>query len=233
MTATLSALAKAIGQLADRAVLAVLLKSLGITVFVFVGLGAGLFVALRALFESYGLVGGGLAGAAGAALLAILAFWLLFRVVALAVLQFFAEDIVIAVERRHYPDRVDTARAIGLGEEARNALRSFARTVAVNLIALPPALALIVTGIGAALVFFAANAWLLGRELTDMAWLRHRTERAAGSPVPRHQRLTLGLAVGAMMIVPFVGLLAPVVGAAAGTHLAHRALGRQGEGGAS
>jgi uncharacterized protein involved in cysteine biosynthesis len=73
-------------------------------------------------------------------------------------------------------------------------------------------------------VFLAVNAWLLGRELTDMAWLRHCGQEPRANPVPRYQRLVLGACVAAIMLVPFANFLAPILGAAAGTHLTHRAL---------
>ena len=89
------------------------------------------------------------------------------------------------------------------------------------LAALLFALLLLATGIGTALLFWAVNAWLLGRELMDMAWLRHRPSRDAAPPLGGLTRLALGGIVAAMLLVPFVNLLAPVLGAAAATHLVH------------
>jgi len=76
----------------------------------------------------------------------------------------------------------------------------------------------------AVLVFLAVNAWLLGRELTDMAWLRHCGARDAQNPVSRSERLLLGGAITGIMLVPGLNLIAPVLGAAAGTHLTMRSL---------
>ncbi|MFU7527041.1 EI24 domain-containing protein [Qipengyuania sp. ASV99] len=230
MKAVLISLGRAIGQLADRAVLGVLAKTVLVTLLVFAAMGVGLWAALVAGFEAAGLSGGGFASATAAVLIAAVAAWLLFRVVALAVLQFFADEIVAAVEVKHYPARARQARSLPFRRDLANALRGIGRTVAVNALALPVALVLLVTGVGAALVFLSVNAWLLGRELTDMAWLRHcEGEAAAKSPVPRAERLMLGGVVTAIMLVPFVNLLAPILGAAAGTHLAHDAMTRQDE----
>jgi uncharacterized protein involved in cysteine biosynthesis len=74
------------------------------------------------------------------------------------------------------------------------------------------------------------NAVLLGREFTDMAWLRHCGGDERGTPVGRAERVLLGAAVAGMMVVPVLNLLAPVIGAAAGTHLVLRRL-EQGESG--
>lgn len=217
MSAVPAALAKAFGQLADRAVLRVAAKSIAITVALFIGLGVGFYFALTEATGQLGL-SDGWAGLA-AVLLVPVAMWLLFRVVALAVLQFFADEIVAAVEARHYPALAGSARALPLGREVSVASRGLMRALGYNLLALPVALAVSVTGIGPALVFLAVNAVLLGRELTDMAWLRHCGSDLRGNPVAPLERFMLGAVIAGMMLVPLAGFIAPVLGAAAGTHL--------------
>ena len=113
------------------------------------------------------------------------------------------------------------ARKVGLAEEARIALGAAGRAILANLIALPFALALLFTAIGPAVVFWAVNAWLLGRELVDMVWLRHRPAPGVPAPVGKAERFLLGGAIAALFMVPFANLLAPVLGAAAATHLIH------------
>lgn len=223
MNAVFEALAKALGQLSDSKVLGVLVKSVLVTFVIFALFGAALFFGLTALFAWLGWVDGGIAGAA-AVVLALLASWLLFRVVAVAVLQFFADEVVIAVEQKHYPTAAAQARKLPITEDLSNSLRGILRTLGVNLIALPFALVLLFTAIGPAILFLVVNAWLLGRELTDMAFLRHRGSRQEVNPVPRSQRVLLGLVIAALMLVPFANFIAPVLGAAAGTHLTHRRL---------
>ena len=232
MGTVIAAIVKAMGQLFDPAVVRVLAKSLAITLAVFALAGVALFFALRAGFAYAGWDAGGswggFASATAAVLIAILAFWFLFRVVALAVLQFFADEIVAAVERRHYPAAARSARDIPLREDARNSLRGLARALGYNLLVLPLAIPLAFTGIGAPLLFLAVNAVLLGRELTDMAWLRHCGPTPDATPVPGAERFLLGGVVAGMMVVPGLGLLAPVIGAAAGTHVTQRAMGKGG-----
>lgn len=230
MRAVIDALAKAFGQLSDRAVLGVLVKSVLVTLLVFAAFGAVLWASLASALEA--MIAPilpeqhpGPAAALLAALLWLVSFWLLFRVVALAVLQFFADEIVAAVEVRHYPARAQKARALPFRRDLANSLRGVGRTVGVNLLALPVATVLLITGVGPGIVFLAVNAWLLGRELTDMAWLRHESESPlAANPVPRAERIMLGGVIAGIMLVPFANFLAPILGAAAGTHLAHRAM---------
>jgi len=224
MNAVLSALASGFGQLADRAVVMLLAKTAAITLLVFALFGAGLYLSLTAAIEAYGFDGAGWAGAVAAAVIAGLAFWFLFRVVALAVLQFFADEIVVAVEQRHYPEATAMARKLPFRRDLANSIRSMARTLLFNALALPVAVALVFTAIGPAVVFLLVNAVLLGRELTDMAWLHHCGEPPETNPVPSSQRLLLGTVIAALMVVPIANFFAPILGAAAGTHLTHRAM---------
>ncbi len=156
-----------------------------------------------------------------ALVLTVLAGWLGFRIVALAVLQFFADEVVLAVETRHYPAEAANARTLSFAEDARNALRGIVRVILVNALALPVAIVLLATGIGTPILFWAVNGWLLGRELMDMVWLRHRASAEDAPPLSGLTRFALGGIVTALLLVPFANLLAPVLGAAAATHLVH------------
>ncbi len=218
----LTAFSLAIGQLADRRILAVLVKTIVITLGIFVVLGwAGSYALGYFLSEFTAFF-----GPDGAVLLTIIltmiAAWVLFRVVALAVLQFFADDIVKAVEAKHYPGALLSARKLPFAEELSNSFKSTSRVVLVNLAALPFAIVLLVTGIGAPLLIWAINAFLLGRELQDMVWLRQRADAAEAPPISGPVRFMLGGVVAALFLVPFVNFLAPVLGAASATHLVHR-----------
>lgn len=215
----------ALGQLGDRRIFGVLAKSMALTLAIVAVLAAALWRGTAALVESYAAGWGELGSLAGV-LLAVIGGWLLFRVVALAVLQFFADDVVRAVEERHYPADAANARELAFAEETRNAVGGLTRAVLVNLVALPVGLLLLVTGVGTAIWFWAVNAWLLGRELMDMVWLRHRPSRDTAPPLSGLTRFALGGIVAGMLLVPFVNLLAPVIGAAMATHLVHSRKGR-------
>ena len=217
------ALALSFRQLGDPAIVRVLGKSLVITLGIFAALGWGLSFGFAALLEWAGIGDGSAAGSLLALLATIVGAWLLFRFVALFVLQFFAEDVVRAVEARHYPAEGGTARSLPFRQELRNGMRATLRALGVNLIALPFAIMLLVTGIGTAILFWAVNAFLLGRELQDMVWLRHRAGDHEIAPLGQIRRFVLGGVVSAMLLVPFVNLLAPILGAASATHLVHRA----------
>lgn len=216
----LSAFALALGQLGDRRILRVLAKSLAITLAVFVLLGAGGWWLGDCLLSGSGLAPElrGLIALLGGLVLA----WVLWRVIALIVIQFFADEVVLAVEDRHYPVAAANARQLGWREELTLGLRGAWRAIALNLLALPIAVLLLVTGIGPIAVFWLVNAVLIGRELTELVWARQRPAGDPGLPLGGFERIVLGGIVTALLAVPFANLLAPVLGAAMATHLVHR-----------
>lgn len=216
------AFALAFGQLGERAIVKVMAKSVAITLVLFAVGGGAVLAGLYNWLISRGLAFSAELSALAAIVLTVLAAWLLFRIIALAVMQFFADEIVAAVEARHYPQHAASARSIPMREELGHATKGAVRALGVNLLALPFALILLVTGVGTAVLFLAVNGWLLGRELQDMVWLRHRHDAAEVAPLGPLERFALGASIAAMMMVPGLNLLAPVAGAATATHLVHR-----------
>lgn len=216
------ALALSFSQLGDPAIIRVLVKSLLVTLVIFVALGALLLTGLYNALLAYEVAWSAEMSALVAILFTVIAGWLLFRFVALFVLQFFAEDVVRAVEAMHYPQEASAARTLSFAEETAKGLKSTLRALLANLLALPFAIVLLFTGIGTAALFWAVNGWLLGRELQDMVWLRHRKDTHEIAPMGKSDRFLLGGAVAGLLMVPFVNLLAPVLGAASATHMVHR-----------
>ena len=217
-----AALILSLRQLRDPALAKVWAKSMGVTLFIFVGLGAGLVFGLGRALDSFGFAGDGTTAVLLGAIVAILLAWVGFRIVAIAVLQFFADEIVTAVEAKHYPASAHSLRAVGWREETARSVRSAVRALGVNALALPVALLSAPTGFGPPLVFALANSWLVGRELQDMVWLRHRRDAGDAMPLSAPLRLLLGAVVTVLLMVPVAGLIAPVIGAASATHLVHR-----------
>ena len=231
MARVVASLLLALGQLADPRIVRILVKSLAVTLALFAALAWGGWRLAEWTLERAGLADTLFAGAGNlrelaALLLALAGLWLVWRIVAMAVIQFFADEVVAAIEARHYPHMAGQAREPPLREQTAASLRAAGRALAINLVALPFALALLVTGFGTALLFWLVNALLLGRELQDMVWLRHRRPTAAITPevgpLGQAERFVLGGAVAALLALPFVNFLAPVLGAAGATHLIHR-----------
>ena len=212
-----------LGQLGDPKIAGVFLKSLAVTALLLAGLCVGLWFGAESIAARY--VGGDMTTLAGAAaVLAALALgWLLFRAVAIAVMDIFADDVVVAVERKHYPAVLDTARNIPLSRSIGMGLGAAGRALLVNILMSPIYLTLLITGVGTPIAFILVNGWLLGRDLGDMVAARHLPHEAMRGwrATTRGPRFILGLAVAGLFVVPIVNLLAPVLGAAMATHLFH------------
>jgi CysZ protein len=214
-----------LAQLTDRRVLGVLAKSLALTLLICVVLGLGVSALLSAAFDRwvetrvddtyYVLFSGLLTG--------LLVFFG-FRVVAIPVIGLFADQVVAAVESRHFPEAARVAQGPGMAQSLRLALMSVVRLIGFNLALLPVYLVLAITGILPFILFFVVNALLLGRDLGEMAAVRHvrGADLKAWLRRSRAPRTLLGLSVSALFLVPFLNLLAPVIGAALATHLFHR-----------
>lgn len=213
----LRALSLAFHSLSDTRILAILFKSIALTLLIFAGLGMVLWYGIDALFIRWGLNDDTVSAIAAAAIF-IMSGAVLFRVIAIAILWMFSDQIVDAVEDRHYHGVAAVATRPSLAQSAGMALRSVGRALGYNLLALPVYIILLVTGVGTALAFLGVNALLLGRDLEDMLSARYGKEHAH---MGRVQRMLLGLAGTSAMFVPFVNLLVPVVITAMAVHMAH------------
>ncbi|MEO7787456.1 MAG: EI24 domain-containing protein [Sphingomicrobium sp.] len=222
-------LSLALGDLADRRILAILGQALLVTalLFVMLGIAAGWALAGSDPCALAGIdscpIDGGTSGI-GAFVLMLLAAWFLFPGVAVGVLMGFADRIAAAVEQRHYPAAAAAARPIGIGRGALMGVKSAGRILLFNLIALPFYLVLIVTGVGPFILFVIVNGLAFGRDLAELAAARHGTsdERRVWLKRTRGEQGLLGTIVSILFLVPFANLLAPILGAAMAIHLYNR-----------
>ncbi len=219
----------ALGDLADRHIVGILLRSLLVTLLVFAVVGIATGWALAGT-DPCGLVGDmqctldATTGGIGAILLTLLAIWFLFPAIALGVICAYIERIASIIEARHYPAAAGAARPPSAGRMALLGLRSAGRVILYNLIALPFYLLLLVTGIGPLILFVIVNGIAFGRDLGEMVAARHGdpAARQAWLGATRIQRMLIGSTVTGLFLVPFANLLAPIFGAAMTVHLFHR-----------
>lgn len=205
-------------SLSDRRVAMLLIKVVLCTFASFLLLGIGMWFALDWLFAWLNIQNGAyLSAFLSLAIIPISAF-LLFRVVAIAITWIFADDIIDAVEDRHYPRQAAFGKRPGLGAGVHMAVRSIARVVGYNLLALPLYIVLLVTGVGTAIAFMLLNALLLGKDLEDMLIARHGASQGSIQKLPR---LLLGFIGTVGMLIPFFNLLVPVLATAMAVHLVH------------
>jgi CysZ protein len=219
----LRAITLGFSSLSDSRVMRVLAKVMALTLAAFVVLGVLLWYGIDAVLAYYGLVNDDGLSALISVFVLFFAGWLLFRSVAMAMTWVFADDIIDAVEDRHYPFASIQGQRPTLARAARMGLRSVGRAVGYNLLMTPIYLILLFTAIGTPLAFLLVNAYLLGRDLEDMLVVRHGPERAALGAI---RRFVLGLASVAAMLIPIVQFIIPVVATAAAVHMAHDRTGK-------
>lgn len=213
-----------LGQLLDGRVAMVFLKSLLVTLLLFAVLAVGVWYGVHwATAHWLGGYSGPFADIAVIVLM-LAAHWLLFRAIAIGVIGVFADEVVAAVELRHYPGAHAEARDVPFGRSVMMGLGSAARLILVNLVLSPIYIMLLITGVGTAIAFFIVNSWLLGRDLGDMVAARHMKYRELPKWRGRtsFRRFVLGMFGTGIMFVPVLALIGPVIGAAMATHAFHR-----------
>lgn len=209
------AFAKALGQLGDPAFRRPIVWSFALAAVVFAALWLSVWFVLthtaiselRWIDTTVDVLGG---------LAAVVLAFVLFPGVMAAILSLFADRIIGAVEARYYPG-LPPPRAQPLAEQIGTALRFLLMVVVLNLAALPLYLVPVVN----ALVFYGLNGYLLGREYFEMVAPR-RLEMEPRRVLWRRRRpgfVLAGVAFAFLSTLPLVNLLAPVLAAAAMTHL--------------
>jgi CysZ protein len=214
-----SALAKTLGQLNDPPIRRVIGKTLGLAI-----LGYVLFVVLVYLLIDW-LAGlsGWLEGLAqfGGVLAAMFIAWFIFPAAAAAIAGIFADEVIDAVEAKHYP-ALPPARPVPVLVAVGDGLKLAAIALLVNVVALP----LLVIPPVYVLFTWVVNGWLLGREYFEMVAFRRMDRATAHEVRRRHNRIftIAGVIIAVCLTIPFVNLLAPVLGAAFMVHVAQNVL---------
>jgi uncharacterized protein involved in cysteine biosynthesis len=223
MSAVLTPIARAVGQLDDPVLLGVVLRGVALALLAFALLWVGAVAAVDWLIGWRGPLAWGtdILSAIGAALLA----WWLFVPLAAAIAALYVDRVAAAVERRWYPEMPPGCPA-SAAAQAWDAIVLGGRVLLVNLLALP--LMVLLPGIGFVLIWVIA-AWAIGRGLFVTIAMRRmgRVEAEALYRSCRGAVVVQGLLLALISSIPAVNLLLPVIGTAMMVHLFDRAtLGR-------
>lgn len=216
-----SAFSRALGQLPDPTFRTVLLRSLllAVVVFLAIALLVGWWIAGFGELRLFGwqiLSAEWMAGLSGFAAL-VLTAWLFFPAIAGIFLSFFLEDVVAAVDQRYYPGD-PPGRSLPLLRSLVLGLRFAVVLIVLNLIGLLLIFWIPVVG---PVAYFLLNGYLLGREYFELVGFYH-LDPAAASRLRRDNRgtvLVAGMVTAGFFVIPFVNLVAPLIAAAAMTHI--------------
>lgn len=162
----------------------------------------------------------GAVAAWGAGLGAVVVATLLFPGVVTGFVGLFLEDVAAAVEARHYP-HLPPPRDIPLSEALGTSLRLTAFTVVLNIVLLPLYLVLFFIPPLNLVIYYAVNGRLLGREYFEAVCLRRLGADDARAFAQTHKGMLwmTGVMLAFLLTVPFLNMIAPVIGAAAVVHV--------------
>jgi CysZ protein len=218
---------KAFGQIDDRKFRGVLLRSLGMTILLLAAFVYSVSKALAwVLPDSISLPWIGeitfldqLGSGVGIGVGLVMSVFLMIPVASVFI-GVFLDQIVAAVEAKHYAD-LPKVTPVPLGETLLDSVRFMALFVGVNLLAL---VIYLVFAPLAPVIFWAVNGFLLGWEYFQMVAIRRLGLKQANAL--RRQNFLAIWAAGILMVVPLtipvLNLIVPILGVATFTHQFHR-----------
>ncbi|HLS19382.1 MAG TPA: EI24 domain-containing protein [Paracoccaceae bacterium] len=214
-------------QLGDPRFLWVILKALLLTIILLFGLAAGALWLVGFIPTDLGewwLIGQvnlpAIAPQGLALGFVLLASIFLMIPVAAIFVGFFLDEVVEAVERKHYP-WLRPPDAPGFLASIGSALRFLAVIIGANLLAL---IIYLLAGPLAPLVFYGLNGYLLGREYLELVAARHLGLDAGVRFRRRYwaRAWAAGVLMAVPLTIPVMNLVIPVLGVAVFTHQFHR-----------
>jgi CysZ protein len=217
-SAMFTAILLAIAQLPERGMRRPLLLTLfwSVVVLAVLWVAVGWGVAYETANSEWLRWGAGLLGVVGVPLIT----WFMFPSVVLLILGFYSDSIIEAVERRHYP-RLPPAPPTRWHAVLWSGIRLALISILLNIGGLILGLLFLPS---LPFLFFGLNGYLLGREYFNAVALRRLSDREADLLWQRHRMefIFCGAAAAGLFLIPFVNLVAPMVGTAASVHLVER-----------
>ena len=147
---------------------------------------------------------------------------ILFPSVATVFVGFFLEDVVAAVEKRHYRD-APPARAQPVSQVVASTARFALVVVGLNLLCLPLYLILMFVPPFNLVLYYLLNGYLVSREYFELVALR-RMDPTAARAMRQHNRgrvLLAGILLTFLLTIPIINFLTPVVATAFMVHVFH------------
>jgi uncharacterized protein involved in cysteine biosynthesis len=218
---------KALGQIGDSRFLRVLALGLGLTIALLFGFTVAFAWTIGLIVpDSFTLPWiGEITWVDNLASFAVIPVMLIASVflmvpVASAFTGIFLDDVVDAVEAKHYPGLPPVAH-VPFSESITGTLKFLGLLLLVNLAAL---ILCLIFAPFAPLIFWGVNGLMLGREYATLV-ARRRMSRTEVHAFRKRHSTTIWLAGICMAIpltIPVMNLIVPIIGVAGFTHLTHR-----------
>lgn len=208
------ALSLAFGQLSDPRIQKIVVISVAIALAVYAGLCVvGWF--LIDWFTDFSGLWASVVQILGLIPVFVLA-WFTLPIVTATTAAFFADQVIDAVAARHYPNaalpyNVSISETLFDGVKLAS-IALIANVLTLPLLFFPPVYAMVAWGL---------NGYLLGREYFEMPAFRRLPRAEAKAIFQRHRaRFVLaGVVIAFLATIPFVNLIAPIVGIAFMVHM--------------
>lgn len=152
----------------------------------------------------------------------------LFPGVATIIVGFFLEDVVAAVEKKHFPTE-PPARPQPVSEVVASTARFALMVIGLNLLCLPLYLILMFVPPFNLVLYYLLNGYLVGREYFELVALR-RMDPIAATHMRKRSRgrvLMAGILLTFLLTIPIINFLTPVIATAFMVHVFHSLPGRQ------
>jgi CysZ protein len=208
-----TAIFRALGQLFDPRILALLGVSVVLSIGCFLAAWFGVDWLLTAGLGDYVASNWFLHSLGGLATL--LLAWFLFPLVMSAFVLLFLERVARIVEARHYPD-LPPAPGLPLLPAIGSSLQFFATVLAANALLL----LLLFFPVAYPVGYLVVNGWLLGREYFELVALRRISPAAAKTMRDRRgsELLLTGIGLTFLLTLPVVNLVIPILATATLVH---------------
>lgn len=214
-----AAFAKAFAQLSDPKLMRVIVAGVIATIVIY---AAAIALLVWALSQAWvrDLPVYGMLTAWGAGFGAVILATLLFPGIVSAVMGLWLEQVADAVEARHY-SYLAPPRSVPIMESVRASLRLAGLAIGLNVVLLPLYIVLFFIPPLNIALYYAVNGRLLGREYFESVAARRLDQDGLMAFRQEHRRTLwiTGAVIAFMLTVPFLNMVAPVIGAAAMTHV--------------
>ena len=153
---------------------------------------------------------------------------ILFPGVATIIIGLFLDDVVAAVEAKHYPNQ-PPARPQPVSELVASTTKFALTIVGLNLLCLPIYLILMFVPPFNLVLYYLLNGYLISREYFELVAFRRMDPMAAREMMRRSRgRILLsGILLTFLLTLPIINFLTPVIGTAFMVHVFHALPGRQ------
>ena len=208
----ISALGKSINQLYDPKFKKVFLKSVILCVVFLIFISTVFAYFFLNLWSSLDLPFGFIISSIGGAFLFFLGMWVFGPTIAVIFNSFFQDEIILAVEKKHYRDINIQSDSRLLGEIKFN-LKLLSKLIILNIIIIP----LIIVPPIYFIFYWVINGYLISFEYINI--MKNRYNHEINLSGKKFILLVYGIIILILFTVPIVNFFAPTIGIASAVHI--------------